>query len=151
MAVNLRGVFLFCREVLPHMARRGGGSIVNIGSYDGFAADPGLAAYCASKGAVHALTRAIAVDHGQQGVRCNVICPGWIETDMLEAFIASRPDPEGARRAVASIHPVGHLGQPADIANMAVWLASDESSFATGQQFVIDGGVTAKAPQAVNG
>jgi meso-butanediol dehydrogenase/(S,S)-butanediol dehydrogenase/diacetyl reductase len=70
---------------------------------------------------------------------------------MLEAFIASRPDPDGARRAVASIHPVGRIGQPADIANMAVWLASDESAFATGQQFVIDGGVTAKAPQAVGG
>jgi NAD(P)-dependent dehydrogenase (short-subunit alcohol dehydrogenase family) len=151
MAVNARGVFLFARAALPHMVARGGGSIVNIGSYDGFVADPNMAAYCASKGAVHALSRAIAVDHGQQGVRCNVICPGWIETDMLEAYIESRPDPAAVRRSVAAIHPVGSIGRPADIANMALWLASDESRFVSGQLFVVDGGLTAKAPQPVGG
>ncbi|MGH6934171.1 MAG: SDR family NAD(P)-dependent oxidoreductase [Dongiaceae bacterium] len=151
MAVNARSVFLCCRAALPHMIRRGGGSIVNIGSYDGFVADPNLAAYCASKGAVHALTRAIAVDHGKQGIRCNVICPGWIETDMLEAYIASRPDPAEVRHSVAAIHPVGRVGLPADIANMAVWLASDEAGFVSGQQFVVDGGLTAKAPQPAGG
>lgn len=145
--INLKGVFLHARAALAPMRRRGGGSIVNIGSYDGFAADPGLAAYCASKGGVHALTRAIAVDHGGDGIRCNVICPGWIATEMAEAYLASQPDPATARRALASIHPVGRIGRPEDIAALAVWLASEESSFVTGQMFVADGGLTARAPQ----
>jgi NAD(P)-dependent dehydrogenase (short-subunit alcohol dehydrogenase family) len=147
MAVNLKGVFLSARAAIGPMRRRGGGSIVNIGSYDGFLADPGLAAYCASKGGVHALTRAIAVDHGKDSIRCNAICPGWIETEMVEAYLASLPDPGAARASVASIHPLGRTGQPADIANLALWLASDESAFVTGQQFVADGGLTARAPQ----
>ncbi len=147
LAVNLKSVFLYARAALAPMRRRGGGSIVNIGSYDGFVADPGLAAYCASKGGVHALSRAIAVDHGQDGIRCNVICPGWIETEMAEAYLASQPDPAAARRALTSIHPVGRTGQPADIAGLAAWLASDESAFVTGQLFVADGGLTARAPQ----
>ena len=147
MAVNLKGVFLSARAAIAPMRRRGGGSIVNIGSYDGFLADPGLAAYCASKGGVHALTRAIAVDHGKDGIRCNAICPGWIETEMVEAYLASLPDPGAARASVASIHPLGRTGQPADIADLALWLASDESAFVTGQQFVADGGLTARAPQ----
>jgi meso-butanediol dehydrogenase / (S,S)-butanediol dehydrogenase / diacetyl reductase len=147
LAVNLKSVFLHARAALGPMRRRGGGSIVNIGSYDGFVADPGLAAYCASKGGVHALTRAIAVDHGSDGIRCNVICPGWIETEMAAAYMASRPDPAAARRALRSIHPIGRTGEPADIAALATWLASDESSFVTGQMFVADGGLTARAPQ----
>jgi meso-butanediol dehydrogenase/(S,S)-butanediol dehydrogenase/diacetyl reductase len=145
--VNLKSVFLHARAALAPMRRRGGGSIVNIGSYDGFVADPNLAAYCASKGGVHALTRAIAVDHGRDGIRCNVICPGWIATEMAEAYLASQPDPAAARRALASIHPVGRSGRPSDIAALATWLASDESSFVTGQMFVADGGLTARAPQ----
>ncbi len=147
LAVNLKSVFLYARAALAPMRQRGGGSIVNIGSYDGFVADPGLAAYCASKGGVHALTRALAVDHGRDGIRCNVICPGWIETEMVEAYLASQPDPAAARRALTSIHPVGRTGQPADIAGLAAWLASDESTFVTGQLFVADGGLTARAPQ----
>jgi meso-butanediol dehydrogenase/(S,S)-butanediol dehydrogenase/diacetyl reductase len=147
LAVNLKSVFLYARAALAPMRRRGGGSIVNIGSYDGFVADPGLAAYCASKGGVHALSRAIAVDHGQDGIRCNVICPGWIETEMAEAYLASQPDPAAARRALTSIHPIGRTGRPADIAGLAAWLASDESAFVTGQLFVADGGLTARAPQ----
>jgi meso-butanediol dehydrogenase/(S,S)-butanediol dehydrogenase/diacetyl reductase len=145
--VNLKGVFLHARAALAPMRRRGGGSIVNIGSYDGFVADPNLAAYCASKGGVHALTRAIAVDHGGDGIRCNAICPGWIATEMAEAYMESQPDPAAARRALASIHPVGRSGRPEDIAALAVWLASEESSFVTGQMFVADGGLTARAPQ----
>jgi NAD(P)-dependent dehydrogenase (short-subunit alcohol dehydrogenase family) len=98
MAVNLKAVFLCARAALAPMRRRGGGSIINIGSYDGFVADPGLAAYCASKGGVHALTRAIAVDHGKDGIRCNAICPGWIETEMAGP-ISTAADPAAARRA----------------------------------------------------
>jgi NAD(P)-dependent dehydrogenase (short-subunit alcohol dehydrogenase family) len=147
MATNLKSVFLCARAALAPMRARGGGSIVNLGSYDGFVADPGLAAYCASKGGVHALSRAIAVDHGRDGIRCNTICPGWIETEMVEAYLASRPDPGGARRALDSIHPVGRTGRPADIAGVAAWLASEEAAFITGQLIVADGGLTAQAPQ----
>jgi NAD(P)-dependent dehydrogenase (short-subunit alcohol dehydrogenase family) len=147
MAVNLKSVFLCSRAAIPAMRRRGGGSIVNIGSYDGFVADPNLAAYCASKGGVHALSRAVAVDHGRDGIRCNAICPGWIETDMLEAYYRSLPDPAAARARIAQIHPAGRTGRPEDIANLALWLASDEAAFVTGQLFTADGGLTAQAPQ----
>jgi NAD(P)-dependent dehydrogenase (short-subunit alcohol dehydrogenase family) len=147
MAVNVKAIFLCARAALAPMRRRGGGAIINIGSYDGFVADPGLAAYCASKGAVHALTRAIAVDHGKDGIRCNVICPGWIETEMAGAYLDSMADPAAARARLTSIHPLGRTGQPADIASLALWLASAESTFITGQQFVADGGFTARAPQ----
>ena len=146
-AVNVRAVFLACRAAIPAMARAGGGSIVNIGSYDGFVADPGLAAYCATKGAVHALSRAIAVDHGGEGVRCNVICPGWIATDMMEAYLASVPDPQAASERLAANQPAGRIGRPGDIAALALWLASDEAAFVTGQLLVCDGGLTARAPQ----
>jgi NAD(P)-dependent dehydrogenase (short-subunit alcohol dehydrogenase family) len=147
MAVNVKGMFLCIRAVLDPMRRNGGGAIVNIGSYDGFVADPNFTAYCASKGAVHALTRAVAVDTGRDGIRCNVICPGWIETEMLQDYYDHLPDPAAARAGIAALHPVGRTGQPADVANLAVWLASDESSFCSGQQFVVDGGFTAQAPQ----
>jgi meso-butanediol dehydrogenase / (S,S)-butanediol dehydrogenase / diacetyl reductase len=147
MAVNLKSVFLCSRAAIPAMRRRGGGSIVNIGSYDGFVADPNLAAYCASKGGVHALTRAVAVDHGRDGIRCNAICPGWIETDMLEAYYKSLSDPAAARSRIDQIHPVGRTGKPDDIAGLALWLASDEAAFVTGQLFTADGGLTAQAPQ----
>jgi len=146
-AVNVKGVFLLCRAALPALTAAGGGAIVNIGSYDGFVADPGLAAYCATKGAVHALSRAIAVDHGAQNIRCNVICPGWIKTEMMDAFLHSLPDPEAAEGKLDANQPIGRVGQPRDIANMALWLASDEAAFTTGQLFVCDGGLTARAPQ----
>jgi 2-keto-3-deoxy-L-fuconate dehydrogenase len=146
-AVNVRGVFLTCRAAIPVMDACGGGSIVNIGSYDGFVADPGLAAYCATKGAVHALSRAIAVDHGGQNIRCNVICPGWIKTDMMDAYLNSVEDPEEAEKALDANQPIGRIGKPEDIANLALWLASDESAFTTGQLMVCDGGLTAKASQ----
>ena len=146
LAVNLKGVFLCCREALAPMRAAGGGSIINVGSYDGFVADPGLAAYCASKGGVHALSRAIAVDHGKEGIRCNVICPGWIRTEMMDAYLRSQT-PE-AEDAIVGQHLLGRLGRPEDIANLALWLASDESAFATGQLYVHDGGLTAHAPYA---
>ena len=145
--VNVGSVFLFCRESIPVMTRQGGGAIINIGSYDGFVADPGLAAYCATKGAVHALSRAIAVDHGAEGIRCNVICPGWIRTDMMDAYLASVPDPAEASRSLDANQPIGRIGQPGDIAALALFLASEEAAFTTGQLFVCDGGLTARASQ----
>lgn len=146
MSINLKGVFLCCKSVIPPMRQQGGGTIINIGSYDGFQADPGLVAYCASKGGVHALSRAIAVDHGKDGIRCNVICPGWIKTEMMKDYLDSQSDSENAEALLIAQHPIGRVGEPTDIANLALWLASDESSFATGQLFVHDGGLTAHAP-----
>lgn len=146
MAVNMKGVFLCCKFALAPMREAGGGSIINVGSYDGLVADPGLAAYCASKGGVHALSRAIAVDHGRDGIRCNVICPGWIKTEMMDAYLASQADAEHAEASIIRQHPLGRLGSPEDIASLALWLASDESCFATGQLYVHDGGLTAHAP-----
>ena len=104
-----------------------------------------MALYNASKAFVHGLTRSIAVDHGPD-IRCNAICPGWIETGMLEAGFALAREPEKARADALARHPVRRFGRPEDIAAMAVWLASDEAAFATGQMFTVDGGMTAASP-----
>lgn len=143
MGANCRGVFNMCRAFIPAMPQ--GGSIINIGSISGKVADPSMALYNASKAFVHGLTRSIAVDHGP-GVRCNAICPGWIETGMLEAGFDLSNDPQAARADALARHATRRFGKPADIAAMAVWLASDEAAFATGQLFTIDGGMTAASP-----
>lgn len=143
MNTNARGVFNTCRAFIPLM--RAGGSIINIGSISGNVADPSMALYNASKAFVHGLTRSIAVDHGP-AVRCNAICPGWIETGMLDAGFDLANDPERARSDALQRHAVRRFGQPRDIAAMAVWLASDEAGFATGQLFTVDGGMTAASP-----
>ncbi len=142
MGVNARGVFNLCRAFIPRIDP---GAIINIGSISGQAADPSMALYNASKAFVHGLTRSIAVDHGPK-IRCNAICPGWIETGMLEAGFDLARDPARARADALARHPARRFGQPTDIAAMAVWLASDEAGFATGQLFTIDGGVTAASP-----
>ena len=147
LATNLKSMFLCTKAVISSMRDRGGGSIINIGSYDGFIADPNLAAYCASKGAVHAFSRAAAVDLGTDRIRCNVICPGYIETEMLSEYFDGLPYPHAARKSIGLLHPLGRIGRPTEIANTALWLASDEAEFITGQQFVVDGGFTASAQQ----
>ena len=143
IGANCRGVFNCCRAAIPVM--REGASIINIGSISGHVADPSMALYNASKAFVHGLTRSIAVDHGPK-IRCNAICPGWIETGMLEAGFDLARDPAAARNDAIARHPVGRFGKPQDIAAMAVWLASDEAAFATGQFFTVDGGMTAATP-----
>jgi len=143
MGANAKGVFLMCRALIPRMTH--GGSIINIGSISGQTADPGLALYNASKAFVHGLTRSIAVDHGP-AVRCNAICPGWIMTGMVDAAFAVADNPEAAKTDALARHPAGRFGQPSDIAAMAAWLASDQSSFTTGQLFTVDGGLTASSP-----
>jgi len=143
IGVNCRGVFNCCRAFIPLMGK--GASIINIGSISGHMADPSMALYNASKAFVHGLTRSIAVDHGPE-IRCNAICPGWIETGMLEAAFDLAADPQAARADAVSRHPVRRFGRPADIAAMAVWLASDDAEFATGQLFTVDGGLTAASP-----
>ena len=137
--VNLTVPFMLIKAALPHLTMQRG-SIVNIGSIEGLGSNPRHPAYCASKGGLHALTRAIAVDHGADGVRCNAIAPGWIDTDLNTAFIESLGDPEPFKDALAKIHPVRHRGTPEDIAGLAAWLASDEARFVTGQVWTVDGG-----------
>ena len=143
MGANAKGVFLVCRDLIPVMAD--GGSIINIGSISATAADPGMAVYNASKAFVQGLTRSIAVDHGP-AIRCNAIAPGWIMTGMADAAFALAQDPAGARRDALRRHPAGRFGEPADIAALAAWLASDDAAFATGQCYTLDGGLTAASP-----
>ncbi|MEM6406800.1 MAG: SDR family oxidoreductase [Pseudomonadota bacterium] len=143
MGANAKGVFNMCRAFIPIMSK--GGSIINIGSISGTVADPSMALYNASKAFVHGLTRSIAVDHGPD-IRCNAICPGWIETGMLEAGFDLAKDPARAKQDALARHATRRFGKPEDIATMAVWLASDEASFATGQLFTVDGGMTAASP-----
>ena len=145
--VNVRGVFNCARAAVRQIrSQPGGGAIINIGSIAADSADHGMAVYNASKGAVHALTRAIAIDHGRDGIRCNAIAPGWIATRLAAAAFDLADDPTAARDDAVRHHPVGRLGLPEDIANLAVWLASDESTFASGSVFTIDGGLTAQSP-----
>ena len=147
MGVNAKGVFMTCRALIPLMGV--GGSIINIGSISGRNADPGLALYNASKAFVHGLTRSIAVDHGPT-IRCNAIAPGWIMTGMADAAFALANNPDAAQADALARHSVRRFGTPADIASLAVWLGSDEAGFATGQVYVVDGGLTAVSPINTN-
>ena len=156
-AVNCTGTFLTSKHALQLMrkAAKGGSlaSIINFGSYDGFIADPGLAAYCATKGAVHALTRAMACDHGPEGIRVNAICPGYVDTPMLQSFFTGEGSGGGGKsidelqQAVRDVHPMRTYGTSEDIANLVNWLASDEARYASGQLWVLDGGLSAQVQQ----
>ena len=146
-AINVTGTFLVSKMALPLMRKTGAGSIINFGSYDGFIADPHLAAYCATKGAVHALTRAMACDHGPENIRVNAICPGYIDTPMLQSFFGDSGDIESVKTAVRDVHPIGRYGTPDDVANLVNWLAGDEARYASGQLWVLDGGLTAQVQQ----
>ena len=150
MDVNLKAPFLLTKAAMQHLRKRPGASIVNIGSIEGLASNPGHPAYSASKAGIHGFTAAVAVDHGHEGIRCNAIAPGWINSDLSEAYIDSMADSDRVRRELLVMHPVGRLGQPADVGNLAVWLASDDSAFVTGQVYVIDGGRTKKLPLPVS-
>ena len=146
MAVNLRAPLFLAQAALPHMRERGGGSIINIGSIEGLGANPGHAAYCASKSGIHGMTRAMALDLGADNIRCNAIAPGWIASKLSETYLESHPDPAAARDALNRLHPLGRVGQPTDVGDLAVYLASERSSFLTGEIVVLDGGRTAKLP-----
>jgi 2-keto-3-deoxy-L-fuconate dehydrogenase len=139
-AVNARGTFLCCKHAIPGMKERGGGSIVNLGSIAGMVGLPNRAAYCASKGAVIALTRALAVDHVGDGIRVNAVCPGTVDTPWVQRLVSDAGEDIEALRAR---QPLGRLGTPQEIAEAVLYLASDAAAFVTGTAFVIDGGLTA--------
>ncbi|HEY4919235.1 MAG TPA: glucose 1-dehydrogenase [Xanthobacteraceae bacterium] len=144
MAVNLDGVFLGCKHAVRVM-KAGGGAIVNLSSVAGLIGDPRLAAYCASKGGVRLLTKSVALHCARRGygIRCNSVHPSFVETPMLDAMLARARDPEKARAGYAAAAPLGRIAQPNDVAQMILFLASDESAFTTGAEFVVDGGLTA--------
>jgi 2-keto-3-deoxy-L-fuconate dehydrogenase len=139
-AVNARGTFLCCRHAIPGMVERGGGAIVNMASVAGLIGLRNRAAYCASKGAVIALTRALAVDHVGAGVRVNAVCPGTVDSPWVRRLVEEVGESLEALRAR---QPMGRLGAPDEIAGAVAYLASDDAAFVTGTAFVIDGGLTA--------
>lgn len=144
LALNLRTPMFLTQAALPYLAD--GASIINIGSIEGIGANPGHAAYAASKAGLHGLTKALAVDLGPRGIRCNAIAPGWIDSDLSKTYLESMSAPQEAYADLLRAHPVGRLGTVEDIGHAAVFLAGDRSSFMTGEILVIDGGRTAKLP-----
>ena len=142
LGVNLKGVFLFSKYAIPHLRGRGG-AIVNISSVHAFTSYAGYAAYDASKAGLLALTRTLAVEHGADGIRVNAICPGYIKTPMTDEWLASQPNPELALQQVLALHPLGRMGTPHDVAEAALFLASDAASFISGTCLVVDGALTA--------
>ncbi|HET9016494.1 MAG TPA: SDR family NAD(P)-dependent oxidoreductase [Thermomicrobiaceae bacterium] len=146
MATNVRSVFLVSRAVLPHMIAAGGGSVVNLGSNLGLVGTRGAAAYATSKGAVVNLTRAMALDHVADGIRVNCVCPGTIDTPLVQRQRVGRTE-EQLRQADERLrqrHPIGRMGTPEEVAAVIAFLASDEASFVTGAAYGVDGGFTAQ-------
>ncbi|MEM7091911.1 MAG: SDR family NAD(P)-dependent oxidoreductase [Actinomycetota bacterium] len=143
--VNLTGPFLVAKAATPHL-KVSKGAIVNVGSIEGFSCNPGHAAYAATKAGVHGLTAALAVDLGPFGIRANAVAPGWIDTELNASFVERHPDRDEVVRQLAELHPVGHIGDPGDVGDVVVWLASHEARFVTGQVITIDGGRLSKPP-----
>lgn len=143
LAVNLKGVFFGCKHAVLAMRESGGGAIVNVASVLALVADGILAAYCAAKGGVLGITRATAVQYGKNGIRCNALCPGDIDTPLVQAYFDAATDPAARRAQVEAEYPLGRIAKPEEIARAVVFLASSDSVFMSGQPLVVDGGLLA--------
>jgi NAD(P)-dependent dehydrogenase (short-subunit alcohol dehydrogenase family) len=144
MTTNVRSVFVHCREALPHLIERGGGTIVNVSSISGVIGLPAQGAYCATKGAIAQITRQLAIEHAAQGVRVNAIAPGAVDTAFVNDALAGAPDLQAARGDIGKSHPLGRMADPREIARIMVFFASPASSFMTGAVVMADGGFTAQ-------
>jgi len=145
MAVNVGGVFLCSRAFLPDL-RETRGVIINMSSVNGFFVEPSCAGYCATKGAILAFTKAVAIDHGREGIRVHAICPGYIDSGLAEAYFQAQPDPVKARKEAGMLHALHRIGLPSEIGRAAAFLASDDASFMTGSAMIVDGGFSAGLP-----
>ncbi len=144
MTVNVKSVYLGCKYAVPHMIEQGGGVIVNTASVAGMVGIVKRASYSASKGAVIALTRQVAIEYVEQGIRVNCICPGTVDSPWVGRLLDETADPAAARAGLVARQPMGRLGDPKEIAKAALYLASDDAAFITGTGLVIDGGLTAR-------
>jgi NAD(P)-dependent dehydrogenase (short-subunit alcohol dehydrogenase family) len=142
--VNVKGQIYGCRAAIPHMLSGGGGSIINISSVNGIVSEPFLAVYSASKGASVMLTKGVALDYAKLGIRCNVICPGWVDTPINYAHAEMLGGLQHVYDTIDSFQPIGRPGLPREIANVVLFLASDETSFMTGSVVAVDGGMTSQ-------
>lgn len=147
VSVNLGGVFLCSKHFLP-LLRETRGSIISMSSVNGFFVEPMCAGYCATKAAIIGLTKAMAIDHGRDGIRVNCICPGYIDAGLAEGYFQAQADPAAARAAAGQLHALGRIGKPEEVARLAVFLASDEASFITGAAVTVDGGFSSGLPPA---
>jgi len=143
-SVNLKGVYLGVRAVLPSLRRSGGGNIILLASVLGFVGDPLLTAYGATKGGLRAMCRSLAVAYGSEKIRCNTICPGDIETEMMRSQLALEHDPDATRARILCQYPLQRFASPQDVANAATFLLSDRATYITGTDLVVDGGLLAK-------
>lgn len=149
LGVNLKGVFLMSKHAIPEIRRQGGGAIVNMASVQGLQSMPGVPAYAASKGGVLSLTRNMALDYARENIRVTAICPGTIDSDMVRTSArAEGGDLEDNLRRYGAFHPIGRIGHPQDIANAAIFLASEKASFITGEYLCVDGGFMAQGAWA---
>jgi meso-butanediol dehydrogenase/(S,S)-butanediol dehydrogenase/diacetyl reductase len=145
MSINVGGIFLCSKYFLPYL-RQTKGNIVSMSSVNGFFVEPMCAGYCTTKAAIIGLTKAMAIDHGNEGIRVNCICPGYIDAGLAEGYFQSQPDPLKARQEAGKLHALWRIGQPEEVARVAVFLASDEASFMTGASVVVDGGFGSGLP-----
>jgi len=145
VAVNLGGVFLCSKFFMPHL-RKTKGNIINMASVNGFFVEPICAGYCATKGAIIALTKAMAIDHGKEGIRVNCICPGYIDAGLAEGYFQAQTLPAAARAAAGKLHALCRIGQAEEVARVAVFIASNDASFMTGSAVVVDGGFGSGLP-----
>jgi NAD(P)-dependent dehydrogenase (short-subunit alcohol dehydrogenase family) len=143
-ATNLRGVYLGIKRALPHLRRRGGGSIIITASLLGYVGNADLPAYGAMKGGLRALCRSLATAHGVDNIRVNTICPGDVDTPLLQEYFDEQADPGAARQEIIERYPMGRFATPRDVANAALFLASDDASYITGTDIIVDGGLYAK-------